>query len=46
MTKASPSFWVETTPETSYPTPRPTSLDVDVAVVGAGITGHHGCGRS
>jgi glycine/D-amino acid oxidase-like deaminating enzyme/nitrite reductase/ring-hydroxylating ferredoxin subunit len=33
-----PSFWVGTTPETDYPA-LADSLNVDVAVVGAGITG-------
>ena len=33
-----PSYWVETTPETSYP-PLEEGLLVDVAVIGGGITG-------
>ncbi len=33
-----PSLWLETTPETAFP-PLEAPLDVDVAVVGAGITG-------
>jgi glycine/D-amino acid oxidase-like deaminating enzyme/nitrite reductase/ring-hydroxylating ferredoxin subunit len=33
-----PSYWVETTPETSYPTLE-GDLSVDVAVIGGGITG-------
>jgi glycine/D-amino acid oxidase-like deaminating enzyme/nitrite reductase/ring-hydroxylating ferredoxin subunit len=33
-----PSFWLETTPETDYP-PLEGDLSVDVAVLGAGITG-------
>jgi glycine/D-amino acid oxidase-like deaminating enzyme/nitrite reductase/ring-hydroxylating ferredoxin subunit len=33
-----PSFWLETTPETDYP-PLEDDLSVDVAVLGAGITG-------
>jgi len=33
-----PSFWLETTPETDYP-PLTDGVSVDVAVVGAGITG-------
>ena len=33
-----PSFWVETTPETAYP-PLDGEGSVDVAVLGAGITG-------
>jgi glycine/D-amino acid oxidase-like deaminating enzyme/nitrite reductase/ring-hydroxylating ferredoxin subunit len=33
-----PSFWVESTPETEYP-PLTTGSSVDVAVIGAGITG-------
>ena len=33
-----PSYWVETTPETSYP-PLEEGLRVDVAVIGGGITG-------
>jgi len=32
------SYWMETTPETSYP-PLPGNLETDVAVVGGGITG-------
>jgi glycine/D-amino acid oxidase-like deaminating enzyme/nitrite reductase/ring-hydroxylating ferredoxin subunit len=32
------SFWIETTPETSYP-PLPGNLETDVTVVGGGITG-------
>ena len=32
------SYWVESTPETAYP-PLEPGLDVDVAVVGGGITG-------
>ncbi|WP_292365010.1 MULTISPECIES: FAD-dependent oxidoreductase, partial [unclassified Methanoculleus] len=32
------SFWIETTPETSYPS-LPGNLETDVAVVGGGITG-------
>ncbi|MCK8519578.1 FAD-dependent oxidoreductase [Methanoculleus sp. 7T] len=32
------SFWMETTPETSYP-PLPGNVETDVAVVGGGITG-------
>jgi hypothetical protein len=31
------SFWIETTPETSYP-PLPGNLETDVTVVGGGIT--------
>ena len=38
MTRGGPSFWIGTTPETDYP-PLGGSVDVDVAVVGAGITG-------
>src|SRR5918998_1024884 len=38
MSLGGPSFWIETTPETDYP--RLTEgVSVDVAVVGAGITG-------
>ena len=33
-----PSYWVETTPETSYP-PLEDDVSVDVAVIGGGITG-------
>jgi glycine/D-amino acid oxidase-like deaminating enzyme/nitrite reductase/ring-hydroxylating ferredoxin subunit len=33
-----PSFWIESTPETSYPT-LAAGISVDVAVIGAGITG-------
>jgi glycine/D-amino acid oxidase-like deaminating enzyme/nitrite reductase/ring-hydroxylating ferredoxin subunit len=33
-----PSFWLETTPDTDYP-PLTDGVSVDVAVVGAGITG-------
>jgi glycine/D-amino acid oxidase-like deaminating enzyme/nitrite reductase/ring-hydroxylating ferredoxin subunit len=33
-----PSFWLETTPETDYPA-LDGDLDVDVCVIGAGITG-------
>ena len=33
-----PSFWVETTPDTDY-APLEGDLDVDVCVIGAGITG-------
>jgi glycine/D-amino acid oxidase-like deaminating enzyme/nitrite reductase/ring-hydroxylating ferredoxin subunit len=38
MSLGGPSFWLETTPETDYPT-LSAGLSVDVAVVGAGITG-------
>lgn len=37
-TSPHPSYWVETTPETSYP-PLEGDLLVDVAVIGGGITG-------
>jgi len=33
-----PSFWLETTPETDYPK-LADGISVDVAIVGAGITG-------
>ena len=33
-----PSFWLESTPDTSYP-PLTSGVSVDVAVIGAGITG-------
>jgi glycine/D-amino acid oxidase-like deaminating enzyme/nitrite reductase/ring-hydroxylating ferredoxin subunit len=33
-----PSFWIESTPETDYPT-LTAGISVDVAIVGAGITG-------
>jgi glycine/D-amino acid oxidase-like deaminating enzyme/nitrite reductase/ring-hydroxylating ferredoxin subunit len=35
---ANRSLWIETTPETAYP-PLEDEVDVDVAVIGAGITG-------
>jgi glycine/D-amino acid oxidase-like deaminating enzyme/nitrite reductase/ring-hydroxylating ferredoxin subunit len=38
MSFGGPSFWIETTPETDYP-PLTDRVSVDVAVVGAGITG-------
>jgi glycine/D-amino acid oxidase-like deaminating enzyme/nitrite reductase/ring-hydroxylating ferredoxin subunit len=38
MSFGGPSFWIETTPETDYPA-LADGLSVDVAVVGAGITG-------
>jgi glycine/D-amino acid oxidase-like deaminating enzyme/nitrite reductase/ring-hydroxylating ferredoxin subunit len=38
MSFGGPSFWLETTPETEYPA-LTDGLSVDVAVVGAGITG-------
>ena len=38
MSSGGPSFWLATTPETNYP-PLAGGLTVDVAVVGAGITG-------
>jgi glycine/D-amino acid oxidase-like deaminating enzyme/nitrite reductase/ring-hydroxylating ferredoxin subunit len=38
MSLGGPSFWIETTPETDYPT-LTDGLSVDVAVIGAGITG-------
>ena len=38
MSQGGPSFWLGTTPETDYPA-LTDGLDVDVAVVGAGITG-------
>ena len=38
MSDGGPSFWLETTPETDYPT-LTDGVSVDVAVVGAGITG-------
>jgi glycine/D-amino acid oxidase-like deaminating enzyme/nitrite reductase/ring-hydroxylating ferredoxin subunit len=38
MSFGGPSFWLETTPETDYPT-LTDGVSVDVAVVGAGITG-------
>jgi glycine/D-amino acid oxidase-like deaminating enzyme/nitrite reductase/ring-hydroxylating ferredoxin subunit len=38
MSLGGPSFWIDTTPETDYPA-LSESVDVDVAVVGAGITG-------
>ncbi|MDQ3777622.1 MAG: FAD-dependent oxidoreductase [Actinomycetota bacterium] len=38
MSLGGPSFWLGTTPETDYPTLTAT-VDVDVAVVGGGITG-------
>jgi glycine/D-amino acid oxidase-like deaminating enzyme/nitrite reductase/ring-hydroxylating ferredoxin subunit len=38
MSLGGPSFWLETTPETDYP-PLADEVSVDVAVVGAGITG-------
>jgi glycine/D-amino acid oxidase-like deaminating enzyme/nitrite reductase/ring-hydroxylating ferredoxin subunit len=38
MSLGGPSFWIETTPETDYPA-LSDALSVDVAVVGAGITG-------
>jgi glycine/D-amino acid oxidase-like deaminating enzyme/nitrite reductase/ring-hydroxylating ferredoxin subunit len=38
MSLGGPSFWIETTPETNYPALN-DALTVDVAVVGAGITG-------
>jgi glycine/D-amino acid oxidase-like deaminating enzyme/nitrite reductase/ring-hydroxylating ferredoxin subunit len=38
MSFGGPSFWIETTPETDYP-PLTDAVSVDVAVVGAGITG-------
>ena len=38
MSQGGPSFWIGTTPETDYPT-LGGEIEVDVAVVGAGITG-------
>jgi glycine/D-amino acid oxidase-like deaminating enzyme/nitrite reductase/ring-hydroxylating ferredoxin subunit len=38
MSLGGPSFWIETTPETNYPG-LTDGVSVDVAVVGAGITG-------
>ncbi len=38
MSLGGPSFWIETTPETDYPS-LTGEVAVDVAVVGAGITG-------
>jgi glycine/D-amino acid oxidase-like deaminating enzyme/nitrite reductase/ring-hydroxylating ferredoxin subunit len=38
MSLGGPSFWLGTTPETDYP-PLTAGVSVDVAVVGAGITG-------
>ena len=38
MSFGGPSFWLETTPETDYPA-LTDGQSVDVAVVGAGITG-------
>src|SRR5215210_3165117 len=38
MSQGGPSFWLGTTPETDYPS-LSDGLSVDVAVVGAGITG-------
>jgi glycine/D-amino acid oxidase-like deaminating enzyme/nitrite reductase/ring-hydroxylating ferredoxin subunit len=38
MSQGGPSFWIATTPETGYP-PLVDGLSVDVAVIGAGITG-------
>ena len=38
MSLGGPSFWIDTTPETDYPA-LSENVDVDVAVVGAGITG-------
>jgi len=38
MSLGGPSFWLETTPETDYPA-LADGVSVDVAVVGAGITG-------
>ncbi|HEV3478456.1 MAG TPA: FAD-dependent oxidoreductase [Gaiellaceae bacterium] len=38
MSLGGPSFWIETTPETAYPA-LDDSVSVDVAIVGAGITG-------
>jgi glycine/D-amino acid oxidase-like deaminating enzyme/nitrite reductase/ring-hydroxylating ferredoxin subunit len=38
MSLGGPSFWIETTPETDYPA-LAGDVSVDVAVVGAGITG-------
>ncbi|MGH3080093.1 MAG: FAD-dependent oxidoreductase [Gaiellaceae bacterium] len=38
MSFGGPSFWLETTPETDYPS-LPDGVSVDVVVVGAGITG-------
>lgn len=38
MSLGGPSFWLETTPETDYPT-LGEGVSVDVAIVGAGITG-------
>jgi glycine/D-amino acid oxidase-like deaminating enzyme/nitrite reductase/ring-hydroxylating ferredoxin subunit len=38
MSFGGPSFWLETTPETNYPA-LTEGVSVDVAVVGAGITG-------
>ena len=38
MSQGGPSFWIGTTPETDYPA-LADGIDVDVAVVGAGITG-------
>jgi glycine/D-amino acid oxidase-like deaminating enzyme/nitrite reductase/ring-hydroxylating ferredoxin subunit len=37
-TPPNPSFWIQTTPDTDYP-PLEGSVDVDVAVIGAGIAG-------
>jgi glycine/D-amino acid oxidase-like deaminating enzyme/nitrite reductase/ring-hydroxylating ferredoxin subunit len=38
MSQGGPSFWIATTPQTDYP-PLADGTTVDVAVVGAGITG-------
>jgi len=38
MSQGGPSFWIETAPDTDYPA-LPDGVSVDVAVVGAGITG-------
>ena len=38
MALGGPSFWIETTPETDYPALE-GDVEVDVAVIGAGITG-------
>jgi glycine/D-amino acid oxidase-like deaminating enzyme/nitrite reductase/ring-hydroxylating ferredoxin subunit len=38
MPEPRPSFWIESTPETDYPT-LTGGVSVDVAVIGAGITG-------
>jgi glycine/D-amino acid oxidase-like deaminating enzyme/nitrite reductase/ring-hydroxylating ferredoxin subunit len=38
MSQGGPSFWIGTTPETDYP-PLADGVEVDVAVIGAGITG-------